>query len=103
MLLTIVSTFLGMPDVRLIKALKEIAHFHATTYHYIRQYPGGMEVFKEENPDMFLRSLYDIYDENLRKTKFDTHCNFLKNAGKVIYSELVVLVFVVIKLISPNI
>ena len=75
----------GIPEDRLIKVLKEIARFHATTYHYIQQYPGAAEGLKRDDPDLFLFSFFDLFggDENMKKMMQDANSSFLKNAGKV--------------------
>ena len=76
----------GIPEDRLIKVLKEIAHFHSTTYHYIQQYPGGLEGLRKNDPDMFLESFYDLCGrggENIKKMMIESHQSFLKNCGKV--------------------
>jgi len=77
----------GIPEERLVRVLKEIGHFHATTYHYIQQYPEGAEGLKKENPNLFLSSFYDIFggsDESMRKMFKDSQAGFLKNTGKIL-------------------
>ena len=66
--------------------MKEIAHFHSTTYHYLQQYPGGMEGLKKDDPDMFLPTFNDLMgnDESMRKMMIDSQSSFIKTSGKVI-------------------
>jgi hypothetical protein len=75
----------GIPEERLIKVLKEIAHFHATTYHYLQQYPGGAEGLRKEDPSMFISSFFDMMgdDENMKKMMIESQSSFLKTSGKV--------------------
>ena len=37
-------------DVKLV--LCELAHLHAASYHFLQTYPGGLDKFKSEFPDM---------------------------------------------------
>ena len=89
-----------MPEDRLIKVLKEIAHFHSTTYHYLQQYPGGMEGLKKDDPDMFLPSFNDLMGDNedMKKMMIESQSSFIKSAGKVIHPA-----FSLIELSSYNI
>ena len=77
----------GIPEDRLIKVLKEIAHFHSTTYHYIQEYPGAAEGLQKEYPDIFLTSFFDMCgdDENMKKMMTESQSSFGKSAGKVNY------------------
>jgi len=76
----------GVPEDRLIKVLKEIAHFHSTTYHYLQQYPGGMEGLKKDDPDMFLSSFNDLMGDNegMKKMMIESQSSFIKSAGKIL-------------------
>jgi len=76
----------GVPEDRLIKVLNEIAHFHSTTYHYLQQYPGGMEGLKKDDPDLFLPSFNDLMGDNegMKKMMIESQSSFIKSAGKIL-------------------
>ena len=70
----------------MIKVLTEIAHFHATTYHYLQQYPGGMETLRKEEPLLFLEDFYDAVgnDPKVKEMMMGSQHSMFINSAKVI-------------------
>ena len=75
----------GMQEVILMKVLNEIAHFHAATYHYLQQYPGGMEALRKKDPSVFMKSFYDLTgtDQKMKDNIVGVHQSLFKNSSKV--------------------
>ena len=64
--------------------LTEIAHFHAVTYHYLQQYPGGLEKLKAEDHSWFINNVYSLTgDEKMREEMLQKHTNVVQQCAKV--------------------
>ena len=79
----------------MIKVLTEIAHFHATTYHYLQQYPGGMETLRKEEPLLFLEDFYDAVgnDPKVKEMMMGSQHSMFINCAKVILIKYVGRIF----------
>ena len=90
--------YLGIPEDHLLKVLTETAHFHAATYHYLQQYPGGIEKFKEDDPTWDITEMLGIFvDKGIIDMLHTAQIGMIKQSAKVsTIMQVLVLAFVVL-------
>ena len=77
-------------------ALKELAAFHATGYHFINAFPGGKEALAKLYRDLFQTNFFEgrkIGDEKVVKIfapTFDTSIDIVRKFGSVELAERMV-------------
>jgi hypothetical protein len=88
MLLHILKPFKYLPALSLnaIKlVLKELAAFHASGYHFIHTYPGGLEALAKEYPNTFTEMLFGGgMGEEIAKNYFDMTVNMFNSCVLVL-------------------
>ena len=71
-----IKTFsaLSLNAVKLV--LKELAAFHASGYHFIHSYPGGLEALAKEYPSTFKETFFGVeLEEDVAKNMLDIIAN----------------------------
>ena len=75
----------GIPTKYVKPLLRELAEFHAINYHYLQQYPGGLEALLEKQPILKPKTFFYFIESFVETNKKSSDQNF-ESARQVIKS-----------------